>query len=587
MKKRRFPLDFRVALFYLLFGGLWILLSDRLLAALVTDNSLLLQLQTYKGWAFVAVSALVIFLLLRHELTLREIAEAKLRESEERFRLLFENNHDVMLLINPLTGEICNANRAAEEFYGYPLSTLLRMNMADINTISRDEFEKERLRAASEQRNRFIFRHRLASGEIRIVEVYSTPITQGGEVLLFSIVHDVTERARAEALIAGEMQMLEMITRGESLSVILDVLARNIEHIAGDMLCTILLLDPDGVHVRHGAAPSMQPSYIRAIDGLSIGPSAGSCGTAAYRKKPVFVEDIASDPLWADYRDVALAHGLRACWSIPFTNRQGEVLGTFAMYYREPRAPGEMDIYLIERAAQLAGIAVDRKRAEEELRLSRNRLAELSRQLIEAQETERRTIGRELHDQFGQMLTALKLTLDMASQLSPELAEKKLTAAQKLVDDLIARTSRISLNLRPPMLDDLGLVPALLWHVHRFEEESGIRVNFAHYGIEERRFAPEIETTAYRAVQEALTNAARHAGATQISLQVRVRDGEMDIEIEDNGRGFDPHEALAHNHGLGAMRERVQLAGGLLHVQSKPGEGARISIRLPLRETAP
>ncbi|PJF23932.1 MAG: hypothetical protein CUN53_20395, partial [Phototrophicales bacterium] len=143
----------------------------------------------------------------------------------------------------------------------------------------------------------------------------------------------------AEALIAGETQMLEMIARGEPLSVILDVLARNIEQIAGDILCTILLLDPDGIHVRHGAAPSMEPSYIRAIDGLTIGPSAGSCGTAAYRKEAVFVEDIASDPLWANYRDVALAHGLRACWSIPFTNRQGEVLGTFAMYYREPRAP--------------------------------------------------------------------------------------------------------------------------------------------------------------------------------------------------------------------------------------------------------
>ncbi|MEP0806690.1 MAG: PAS domain-containing sensor histidine kinase [Chloroflexota bacterium] len=419
MKRKQLSLDFRVALLYLLFGGLWILLSDRLLAALVTDNSLLTQLQTYKGWAFVAISALVIFLLLRHELNLRGMAEANLRESEERFRLLFENNHDVMLLTNPLTGEIRNANRAAEEFYGYPLSTLRRMNMADINQLSRDEFEKERMRAAGEQRNRFIFRHRLASGEIRIVEVYSTPIVQGTETLLFSIVHDITER----------------------------------------------------------------------------------------------------------------------------------------------------------------------KRAEEELRLSRERLAELSRQLIEAQETERRAIGRELHDQFGQMLTALKLTLDIAAYLPPELAEKKLTAAQKMADDLIARTSRISLDLRPPMLDDLGLVPALLWHVNRFEEQSGIRVNFAHYGVQERRFAPEIETTAYRAVQEALTNAARHAGATQIRLEVRVRDGEMDIEIEDDGRGFDPHEALAQNHGLGAMRERVHLAGGSFHVQSRSGEGARLSIRLPLRET--
>ena len=105
------------------------------------------------------------------------------------------------------------------------------------------------------------------------------------------------------------------------------------------MLGSILLLDPDGRHLRHGAAPSLPASYCEAIDGAEIGPCAGSCGTAAYQAAPVFVSDIASDPLWADFREIALAHGLRACWSTPIFGPAGKVIGTFAIYHRTPRSP--------------------------------------------------------------------------------------------------------------------------------------------------------------------------------------------------------------------------------------------------------
>lgn len=229
-------------------------------------------------------------------------------------------------------------------------------------------------------------------------------------------------------------------------------------------------------------------------------------------------------------------------------------------------------------------VITERKLAQEELRLSRDRLAELSRRLVEAHESERRAIGRELHDQIGQMLTALKLTIEIAMQLPPEQALRKAAQEKELVEDLLARVSALSLELRPPMLDDLGLIPALLWHVNRFQEQSRIEVDFKHSGVEGKRFPPEIETTAYRIVQESLTNAARHAGATRVRLEVQRRDGWMEIQIEDDGAGFDVESALAKNRGLGGMRERVQLVGGTFQIESEPGKGTRELIRLPIRE---
>lgn len=134
-----------------------------------------------------------------------------------------------------------------------------------------------------------------------------------------------------------------------------------------DVLGSILLLDTDGKHLRHGAAPSLPDAYNAAIDGAEIGPCVGSCGTAAYTATPVFVSDIAKDPLWVDFRDVAEAHGLRACWSIPILAAGRKVLGTFAMYHREPREPTVRDLALVDLVTQTAALVIERKRAQDAL----------------------------------------------------------------------------------------------------------------------------------------------------------------------------------------------------------------------------
>jgi CheY-like chemotaxis protein len=162
------------------------------------------------------------------------------------------------------------------------------------------------------------------------------------------------ERRRAEALLSGEKRLLEMIAKGDTLAVILDALCRLVEELSPACLSSILLLDPDGNRLWHGAAPSLPRSYIDAIDGSAIGPAAGSCGTAAYRKAPVVVSDIAHDHLWAEYRDLALPHGLRACWSTPIIASDGRVLGTFAIYAREPGRPTPQQQSIIEQITDLA-----------------------------------------------------------------------------------------------------------------------------------------------------------------------------------------------------------------------------------------
>jgi diguanylate cyclase (GGDEF)-like protein/PAS domain S-box-containing protein len=182
----------------------------------------------------------------------------------------------------------------------------------------------------------------------------------------------------ASRLLVGQKEILEGIVAGRSLADLLYAICQLVEAQTENMLCSVLLLDSDGIHVRHGAAPSLPAEFVRAIDGAPIGPTAGSCGTAAYRGEAVIVEDIATDPLWQDYRHLALPHGLQACWSTPVFDRQRRVLGTFAIYYRHPRKPAPEHAALIEMATQTAAIAIEHHRVLENLRENEERFRQMA-----------------------------------------------------------------------------------------------------------------------------------------------------------------------------------------------------------------
>ncbi len=194
-------------------------------------------------------------------------------------------------------------------------------------------------------------------------------------VLLLLMLRRILVRVAAgEALLEGQNRILAAVAEGRPLHESLDDLVRFIESHAPGMLCSVLLLDDDGQRVRHGAGPSLPKEYMDLIDGLPIGPLAGSCGTAAYTRAPVYVRDIATDPRWAAYKDFALPHGLVACWSTPILDAGGKVTGTFAMYYGHPALPRRRERHLITIATQLAAVAIGRTRVEAAFRESEARL---------------------------------------------------------------------------------------------------------------------------------------------------------------------------------------------------------------------
>jgi len=168
-------------------------------------------------------------------------------------------------------------------------------------------------------------------------------------------------------MLTGQKEVLEMIASGALLSETLDAITRFVENQFPEVLCSILLVDESGTRLLRGATSRLPEEYSAAIEGVAIGPGVGSCATAAYRKELVIVGDIGSDPLWVDFRDLALRNHLRACWSHPVVSPGGLVLGTLAMYYHEPRQPNARELDTIKAAASLAGIAIERTKSQEAL----------------------------------------------------------------------------------------------------------------------------------------------------------------------------------------------------------------------------
>ena len=293
----------------------------------------------------------------------------------QRLELMFEHAPGFMALLEGPEHRIVTANAAFAELVRR--HDLVGKSLADAVPEFMDQGVDEILDGVGRSGEAFVghgmaLSVRRADGttEDMLVDLVFQPVppSEGRPAGIFVQGNNVTDDKRSQALRTAHNKVLELAIGDSALEETLGALIGIVESTSQTgVMGSILLLDPDGKHLRHGAAPTLPKTYMKAIDGAEIGACAGSCGTAAYLGAAVFVTDIATDPLWADYKQLALPHGLRSCWSIPILTRGREVVGTFAMYHREPREPTIRDLLLVDLITQTAALVIDRDRAQKEL----------------------------------------------------------------------------------------------------------------------------------------------------------------------------------------------------------------------------
>lgn len=235
---------------------------------------------------------------------------------------------------------------------------------------------------------------------------------------------------------------------------------------------------------------------------------------------------------------------------------------------------------------------VEKARLFEAVNQQRTQLRTLTNKLTEVQENERRQLARELHDEIGQALTAIHINLATIQKELPPASfariQARVTESTLLANQILEQIRELALDLRPPMLDDLGLVPTLRWYLKRYSTRLKIETELILIGLD-TRLASEIETALYRVSQEALTNTAKHAAASKVCVELTYHASTVNVAIADNGRGFDVAEVLAragqpHGMGLLSMRERVTLLGGTFDLAVQPGQGTRLTFSIPLEQ---
>jgi PAS domain S-box-containing protein len=414
------------------------------------------------------------------------------------------------------------------------------------------------------------------------------------------------------AALASEKVVLEMIATGSPLPDVLDSIARSAEAQSSDgMLCSVMLLDPSGRHLSHGAAPSLPEAFNQAVDGFAIGPSSGSCGAAAQGQCPVHATDIATDPRWADHRQLALDHGLGACCSTPIIGAHGRVLGTVAAYYRQAHAPSPHDLELVRTATHLAGIVLDKHMVDE--RLHRSLEAEQDARALAERSGRMKdeflaTLSHELRTPMSAILGWARLMqspaigpADMAQGV--EVIERNARAQAKIIEDLLDMSAIISgkvrLSRRP--MDLTEVVRTALETARPTAEAKQIDLRL----LSPPPHGPIIEGDANR-LQQVMWNLINNAikftpPKGRIAVEVLAADGGASVKVADTGKGIRPEfipyvfdrfrQADASTTrrfgglglGLSIVKQLVEIHGGSVAVNSAGEDlGSTFVITLPL-----
>lgn len=386
---------------------------------------------------------------------------------------------------------------------------------------------------------------------------------------------------RAGAL-GAQARLLTLLGSDAPLPVLLDALARYVETWSPSMLCSILLLDARRGLLVRGAAPSLPREYVELIAEIPIGENVGSCGTAAWRRQPVIVYDIATSPLWQGHSHLALPFGLRACWSVPFLDDAGEVLGTLALYYLQPQLPTDEQRELITFAAALAKMVVLQHRRVAALWASNARVA-LERSVIESAELEREQLALDLHDGVSQQLIGIEwlLASEAASASGPQ--ADSLRSLRELVAGVQRDVRTLAAWMMPLARREGGFADALAGLVRDAAEQHRVdcRAEISPPGAEPP--AGTAREPLLRIVQGVLTHALPQPGCSVARVRLQLEESQLRLEVDVEGAALADGEPTA----LRAARYRALQVGASLVFG--PGAAGRSVMRLtlPLKPPSP
>jgi signal transduction histidine kinase len=397
--------------------------------------------------------------------------------------------------------------------------------------------------------------------------------------LIWTIVAVGLLKRRTENTVVALWRINEKLSSSLDLDTLTDGLVRQ----------TVFLVDAEGGCLGLRTPQGMVcRRYFRGAEVLPLehcwAEGEGLPGWLVAHRRPYITNEAASDALVRDEPWAALA--VRSLIAVPLLGSAGEVVGFLQLHNKKGRGFGPSDQQKLEAVSPPASIAVQNALAYRELQHAEAVRRHLLDRVISAQEEERRRIARELHDEIGQLLTSLLVGLRSVEEMAtPEAMGARIEKLRKDTATTLTEVRRLARGLRPNLLDDLGLDAALSLYAEEFGRTNGIRTDVHVTGLSNTRLPSPVETALYRIAQEALTNAARHAGATTVSLVVRRGPSEVRLVVEDDGRGFDADTALqpTRDHlGLLGMRERATLLNGRLWLESGPGKGAAVYVALPL-----
>jgi two-component system, cell cycle sensor histidine kinase and response regulator CckA len=576
-------------------------------AALVAKG--LGEITIYQAVGVLAAAALVLLVLARMAGLVYGVQSrvVELQRSEQKYRALAHNfpNGAVMLFDRDL--RLLVADGAGLQKAGVSSNDLEGRTLQEaLPSVISSQLEPHFRRALAGETTRAEIETR---GETW--EIHGTPVRdQKGDVFAGLVLsQDVTKRKWAETLLERQAATMQMILGGSHLKDVLEHIAAVVEDRARGARCSIMLLDKEGAALRQGASPSLDPEFKHAIDGIAIGPEVGSCGTAAFTGTDVVVSDIATDHLWKDYKDLALVYGLRACYASPISSAEGKTLGTIALYYDEPMEPPANHVEVVRLFTQLAGIAVERRVAEE-------RGAELENQLRQSQKMEAvgQLAGGIAHD-FNNILSVIRNyavfvrdefepgqpargdvdEIVQASDRARDLVRQLLTFSRKDVanpqvldlNDVVAGAQKL---FRRTMRENLSLSVELAPGNPSTRIDAGqldqILLNLV---VNARDAMPEggslTIATGYAPDGQTAEGNARQSGSDDY-VTLSVTDTGCGMSEEVKSRIFEPFfttKAPGEGTGLGLAMVYgiVEAAGGRVSVESVPGRGSTFTLYLP------